>query len=617
MNVLRFIFLCVACHVSAETATAADKTPAELPAGRVLASGGDFNATRDPAQLVYERVAPNSDVWRASVGETAKDPWLAQLKAGLATAVKKGERGLFILRARAVATNNESQQAQFRLVVADRKKPFPRIAAGQFSLDREWREIALPFTFERDFEKGTLDALVDLGYRRQTVEFENVRLLAFDASIALTQLPRTRPTYAGHEADAPWRREALARIEHIRKGELAVIVTDAKGSPMPEARVHAVQTSSAFQFGTAVNVETLSKPSPDTDNYRRHIVGLFNAATLENALKWPNWVGDGKSADYHERTLRELAWLRANGLSVRGHAMVWPGWRFLPAGLKDLRETPENIPALVRAHIRDIALATKNTVGEWDVLNEPVSNHDLMDLFGNEIMIDWFKTAAATLPGVPLYLNDWGNHDQRANPGSVKAFEDVAKYLRDHGAPLGGLGLQCHIGGVLNAPVDLLSTLDRYQKDLALPVRVTEFDVNVDDEQIQADYTRDFLIAMFSHPSVVGVQFWGFWEGRHWQPKAALYRRDWTEKPNGTVYRKLVQETWHTDETGDTNAAGRWQTRGFYGSYIITVTADGQVVRKTIQLSAPSAKADEGMVVAITVPAAGGHESQDTRPIMP
>lgn len=603
-NGFRFFILCTVSWLSAGVMARADEAPAALPDGAVLAAGVDFNATRDPARLVYERTAPDADVWRARVGEAAKDPWLAQLKAGLRTGVKKGERGLFILRARAVDTSNESQQAQFRLVVADRDKPFPRIAAGQFSVDGEWREIALPFTFERDFAAGALDAMVDLGYGRQTIEVEALRVLAFDASVALERLPRTRPTYVGHEAGALWRQEALARIERIRKGELAIVVTDAKGAPVPDARVRVVQETSAFQFGTAVNVETLSKVSPDTERYRQHIVGLFNAATLENALKWTNWAGDGKSADYRERTLRELAWLRANGLAVRGHVMVWPGWRFLPASIKELREKPDGIPERVRAHIRDIALATKDSVSEWDVLNEPVSNHDLMDLFGKEIMVDWFKEAATALPGVPLFLNDWGNHDQRANPGSVKAFEDVAGYLREHGAPLGGLGLQCHIGGVLNAPADVLATLDRYQAKFALPVRVTEFDVNVDDEEIQADYTRDFLIAMFSHPSVVGVQFWGFWAGRHWQPKAALYRQDWTEKPNGAAYRKLVQETWHTDATGLTDGEGRWATRGFYGRYAVTVTVGDRVVRAVVEHPAPVGKTTGATAVTITISAA-------------
>lgn len=127
-------------------------------------------------------------------------------------------------------------------------------------------------------------------------------------------------------------------------------------------------------------------------------------------------------------------------------------------------------------------------------------------------------------------------------------------------------------------------------------MRVTEFDVAVDDEEIQADCTRDFIIAMFSHPSVIGVRHWGFWAGRHWEPKAALYRKDWTEKPNGAAYRKLVKETWHTDEAGRTDASGRWGARGFFGRYAVIVTVGGKVHETVVEHRAG------GGVATITLP---------------
>lgn len=577
-TLLRLLLLCVA----------ADASAAGLPPGDTLAEQADFTATRDETRLALTSDGA-SGAWNVVIGEQARDPWAAQLKTPLKAEVRKDERGLVLLRGRAVATSHESGQAQFRLVVADREKPFPRIATGQYSLDAEWREIALPFVFGRDYAGGKIDVFVDLGYGRQTVELAGLRVMRFGPETELARLPRTRPTYAGHEADAVWRTEALARIERIRKGELRIEVTDADGRPVPGAEVRAELRSHAFGFGTVVNVDVLSKATPDTDRYRAKTLELFNAASFENAFKWANWEGEGKPADYRARTMRELAWLRENGIEVRGHVMVWPGWRFLPESIKALKAEPEKIRERAAAHIREIASATKGQVTEWDVLNEPVSNHDLMDLLGRGVMVDWFKEAAEALPGVPLYLNDWGNHDARVNPGTVAAFEEVVRFLREKGAPLHGLGLQCHIGGVLNAPADLLATLDRYEKNFGLPVRITEFDVNVDDEEIQADYTRDFMIAIFSHPSVVGVQQWGFWEGRHWQPKAALYRKDWTEKPNGTAYRKLVKETWHTDETGKTDERGAWSTRGFYGRYEITVTAGGKEQRVIVKHEAGGA----------------------------
>jgi len=565
--------------VAAQPASSSSSLPPSTP----LVESEAFAVKSDPNLISLEREGRGSrdgrPVWRARVAQEAKDPWLAQLKARVDRPVKKGEVALLHVRARAVETSHESDQAQFRLVVADEAKPFPRIASGHYFVDREWREFALPFAFARDFEAGTVTVMVDLGFGRQAVELAGLELLAFGSEVPVASLPRTRPSYRGHAENAPWRREALERIEKIRKGELALELVDARGRAARGAEVRAVLRSHAFQFGVAVNVDTFTlTPEPDRAKYREHIAELFNAGTLENGLKWGNWLGEKKPGDYRARTFETLDWLGERGFAMRGHVMVWPGKRFLPEKINSLLGTPEQdrIPGLVLEHIQDIGLATKDHVMEWDVLNEPVNNHDLMDAFGREIMVDWFKEAAKVRPDVPLFLNDWGNHDQRQSPQHVADFTEVARYLIDAGAPLGGIGLQCHIGGVLSAPEDILATLDRHQRELGLPVRVTEFDVAIDDAEIQADYTRDFFIAMFSHPSVIGVQQWGFWAGRHWEPKAALYTKDWKERPNGAAYRKLVKETWHTDASGRTDRAGRWSARGFYGRYVVTVRHGGR-----------------------------------------
>ena len=57
----------------------------------------------------------------------------------------------------------------------------------------------------------------------------------------------------------------------------------------------------------------------------------------------------------------------------------------------------------------------------------------------------------------------------------------------------------------LTPPSTVLRLLDRYAK-LKLPIKITEFDVDVAGESLQADYTRDFLYASFSHLSVSGIQ---------------------------------------------------------------------------------------------------------------
>ena len=216
--------------------------------------------------------------------------------------------------------------------------------------------------------------------------------------------------------------------------------------------------------------------------------------------------------------------------------------------------------------------------------NEPFDNKDLMTIFGPAIQVDWFKAARAALPTAALYLNDYNTEDQTRNTAHVRVFEDTARYLLQNGAPLTGLGVQAHIGASPSGIPDYLATLDRYAA-LGLPIRITEFDVNTTDETLQADYTRDFLLASFSHAAVVGFQFWGFWESAHWIPRAALYRADWTEKPNGAAYRALAYDQWWTRLAGTTDAQGIFRGRAFHGDFLATITLNGQRIEKTFSVA--------------------------------
>jgi hypothetical protein len=66
---------------------------------------------------------------------------------------------------------------------------------------------------------------------------------------------------------------------------------------------------------------------------------------------------------------------------------------------------------------------------------------------------------------------------------------------------------------------------------------------------------------------VNGVVLWGFWQGQHWKPNAALWRRDWSAKPNATVWDQLVNRQWRTNATVTTDSSGQASVRGFLGRY--------------------------------------------------
>ena len=592
------------------SAAAAPLAPTALPAAPSLLEAVDplaaftlRTAALAAGDVRFETVPVDGPgftrAWRVATLQDTSPMDAIELRALNSRPVTKGGVAMIRFFGRATAASDETGTGRVYVVVRRNGVDFNSSFEGDYTFGREWQEVLIPFTFTRDFAAGDAAVILRFGFKRQILEIGGLEVLDYGRTLAYAQLPRTSFSYAGREPGAAWRREALERIGRIRQGDIAIMVKDASGRPVPGAEVRIEQRRSAFQWGTALQMARLVKDSPDNQRYREAALELFNAASTENDLKWPVWQGEWDGGYSHAQTLAGLRWLRDHGLAARGHVLVWPGRKNLPKPVRDLLGTPRQgeIPAIVDAHIREMARATRGLVSEWDVLNEPFTNHDLMDAFGPGIMVAWFKAAREELPGAALFLNDFSNQDATTDADHVAHFEKTARFLLDHGAPVTGLGLQAHFGGRPNAPGNVLAVLDRYQAEFHLPVRITEFDVWTYDEGLQADYTRDFLILCYSHPSVVGVQFWGFWEGAHWRPPAAMFREDWSERPAARVYRDLVLNQWRTRAAGNTDANGGLSLRGFHGDYTMSVSYQGLWTEREFTLPAQAAPAQIDVVL--------------------
>jgi endo-1,4-beta-xylanase len=183
-------------------------------------------------------------------------------------------------------------------------------------------------------------------------------------------------------------------------------------------------------------------------------------------------------------------------------------------------------------------------------------------------------------PNARLFINDYGNLGE----GDLDVeFKRILRRMLELKAPLGGIGLQAHFGTQLTPPDELYTRLEDFGK-LGVPLAITEFDVNLNNEKLQADYLRDFMTIAFSSEHVSSFLMWGFWENAHWLPNAALYRKDWSIKPNGLAYKDLLFKTWWTNATGSSDSTGTFGTRGFLGDYKVTVTASGKTVTQNLTL---------------------------------
>lgn len=490
--------------------------------------------------------------------------WDAQFQFRIDKKVVKNDVLLVRFYARTITPGREGA---IRVIFEQTDPPHEKSLSRDVELDTSWKEFVFPFLAQSTYEPQKASVGFHLGLQEQTVEIANFTLDSYGSEVDLRQFPSTPMIYAGRAPDAAWRWDAEQRIEQIRKGDLRVMVRDAGGQPIAGADVLVRMKRHTFGWGAAVGADRILQNDENGRKYRQIVEENFNRVVFENDMKWSNW----ENSSNRGRTLQAAKWLRDRNIDIRGHCLVWPSWKQTPGDLTQLTSDSEQLRTRINRHIVDEVTAFKGLLVDWDVVNEPYINNDILRVLGEPEMGQWFELAHKCDPGVNLYLNEYsllssGGRDRRHQD----YVEKTLLLLKERGVPVHGLGMQGHFYETPTSPERMLEILDRFGK-LGLDITITEFDVLPGDSTFQADFTRDVLTTAFSHPSVVGVLNWGFWEKSHWLPSAAQYRADWSITDHGQVWVDLVKKRWWTDVDGKTDAQGQFSTRGFLGDYEITV----------------------------------------------
>ena len=388
-----------------------------------------------------------------------------------------------------------------------------------------------------------------------------------------------------------WRKDADERIERIRKGALTVRVLDADGRPVAGARVRVRQKRHEFAFGTAVACrmflpdEKLGGRAEVAKRYRRILLENFNCVVTENAFKWHQMERQRNRPDY-EAVDATLKWCAEHGMAARGHCIFWADDRYVPAWAKRL-EKDELKKAVGRRISRDLG-RYKGRFAEYDVCNEMIQNHFFERRLGFAARVEMFKSAKEADPKARLFLNEYGVLGGRF----LEKYERLIEALRKAGAPVGGIGCQGHFRGRIPPVWMIKNSLDRLAR-FGLPIRITEFDIDTADQKSKARCLEDFYRVCFSHPAVDGILMWGFWEGRHWCPRAAPWNKNFQPTPAAETYRRLLFEEWWTKADGRTDEHGVYTTRAFFGVHLVEAGApDGRKGSTTVTLSGSDGKAE-------------------------
>jgi GH35 family endo-1,4-beta-xylanase len=530
----------------------------------------DGNSKILPSSVNVISDADKIPVYEVEVLKALSSHYGVQLSWKNTNSVKKGDVLFARFMMKAIYAKQESGEGEVNFYLQD-GKTYEKSIMLPLGVNPDWKEYNIPFIALQDMPAGSATICFSFGALAQKIQLKNIEILNFENSIKKENLPETKFTYAGRADDAKWRKDALKRIDEIRKTPILIKVVDKKGNPVKGAKVEIEMLKSDFMFGSEVSADLLCKDNPQADIYKQKVTELFNTVTIGNGLKWGQWIDPNR----RDCTKEAIDWILSKDLNLRGHNLVWPGKKFTPSEFKTKTGFVDGLNDSIINHIKNIASYTKGKVVAWDVVNEMLHEKDYFEVIPRKNVADWYKLAKEIDPNAQLFLNEYGMLNSVSSLAAIKTFTEVIEELKSYGAPIEAVGIQGHVGRQPRDPASVLSDLDLMAK-VGLPIQITEFDINMPDEELQADYTRDFLIACFSHPSVTGFTMWGFWQGAHWKPDGAMYRKDWSPKPNAKVWEDLVTKQWRTNEEKLTTAKGEIATTVFNGNYKITINSEGK-----------------------------------------
>ncbi len=531
-----------------------------------------------------------------TVNSTGNNPWDSGWGISNNQTINQDDIVLLAFWARRV-----SPETDLRIFIEDNDN-FEKEVYTEISFTQDWSQYFIAFKASKTYTIGKIKFGFHLASAVQNFEIAGFTALNYKTAYELNDVPSiyNPANYGGNEEDAPWRAEAAARIDTLRKRNLIVKVVDNQGNLIENAEVQVNMTKHDFGFGSALVTCRFEGNDCYNPVYVEKISNLdgnghgFNVAVTENALKWDAWEEEWLGTP--QETKAAISYLDDLGIEVRGHTLIWPGWNTLP---NDMQQNATNEAYLKNRVMERIELMLTDdilgdVISDWDVVNEITTNRDLENAFkgepgyttGREVYLDIFDKVTELKPNNTNYINDYVT---LSNGGFGQATTDLYKQfvteIIDAGSKIDGIGFQSHIGPFPTSIYKVEEILNEFDALFDVEMKVTEYDIddNVDPE-IQAKYLTDFLTMIFSHPKMEAFLMWGFYDGNHWKGNAPMYDINWNLKPSGQAFIDLVFDDWWTNESGSTAINGQFETPVFKGEHEITVTYNNEtfIVQKNI-----------------------------------
>jgi len=395
-------------------------------------------------------------------------------------------------------------------------------------------------------------------------------------------------------------RQANENIEKYRKGDATLKFVAADGNALKGAKIDVEQQTHDFLFGCIVFDLVREEEAYREELFKRRFKRIFNLAVFP--FYWPGYEPRQGMPEW-QRLMSAIDWCKANGITTKGHPLVWACKSGVPGWLEGY--SAAETEALSRSRVINIVRGFEDHIGIWDVVNEPVNVKTWKNKVSNiEDENDW--NVQDPIPEVADYVEEALHWAHSANPEATliinefntiavpsvrQRFDQLLTELDDRKAPISGIGIQAHEPRQeWYPPQEVWNTFDLFAR-YGHPIHITELHpqsagraitggwrTGTWDEATQTEFTEQFVRLCFGHPAVASVNWWGFSDRNIWLPGGGLVNEEYNPKPVFQMLDQLINDEWKTHISTALDSNGKLAFRGFYGVYKITLTtADDRI----------------------------------------
>jgi GH35 family endo-1,4-beta-xylanase len=265
----------------------------------------------------------------------------------------------------------------------------------------------------------------------------------------------------------------------VRKSRVRFQVTHPNKTALEGATVVIKQTRADFPYGCAMNHHILTN-----SDYQKWFVSRFKYTTFTNEMKW---YSTEKIQGQENYTIPDamLKFAKENGISVRGHNILWDSINRQPHW--DLSLSPDELREAAAKRMNSVVSRYKGQLIAWDVVNENLHFNFFEDKLGENASGVYYSAAYHLDPNTKMFMNEYNtieySNDKVASPANyIKKLKQIQQFPGTDGISL-AIGLQCHFGNgkpntaYMRSGLDLLATT-------GLPIWLTETSVDPQPNQV-------------------------------------------------------------------------------------------------------------------------------------